>query len=474
MKKIIDEKENKMGVMPVNKLLLTMALPLMLSMLVQALYNVVDSIFVGMISQDAFNAVSLAFPLQNIVIAIGSGTGVGVNALIARSLGEKDKEKANRYAANGLFLGVVSGVAMVFVGLFVSEPFLRSQTDNPVIIEEGVKYLKICTCLSVFVIVQCLFERILQSTGKTVLSMYTQGIGAIVNIIFDPIFIFTFKMGVAGAAVATVLGQFCGMVAGILLNKKYNKELSGRLKGFKPNLRFIGNIYKIGLPSILMISVGSVMTYMMNKLLLKIEATETAAAVFNAYFKLQSFVIMPVIGLAQAMLPIVSFNYGAVNKKRMLATYKRGVLYALCVLSVGTLLMLFVPELLLKMFSASDEMLKMGAPAFRIISIAVLFASYGIVTSNFFQAVGNGVLSMFMSLIRQLIVLVPMAYLLGYTVGYHAVWWAIPIAEFVSSLLAVFGWFYIKRKILNNMPKESCPNEIFLSENFEKTETTEK
>ena len=469
--------------MPINKLLLTMALPLMLSMLVQALYNVVDSIFVGMISQDAFNAVSLAFPIQNIIIAIGSGTGVGVNALIARSLGEKDKEKANRYAANGLFLGGVSGFVMVFVGLFVSEPFLKSQTDNPVIIEEGVKYLKICTCLAVFVIVQCLFERILQSTGKTILSMYTQGIGAIINIIFDPIFIFAFDMGVSGAAVATVLGQFCGMIAGIVINKKYNKELSIQLKGFKPSLRFIGKIYKIGLPSILMISISSVMTYMMNKLLLKIEATETAAAVFNAYFKLQSFVIMPVIGLAQAMLPIVSFNYGAVNKKRMLETYKRGLLYALSVLSVGTVLMLVAPELLLKMFSASDAMLEIGVPAFRMISVSFIFASYGIVTSNFFQAVGNGVLSMLMSLIRHLIVLVPTAYLLGYTLGYQSVWWSLSLAEIVSDIVAVFGWFYIKRKILDKMPKESpsgenlsnesLPNESLPNENFEKAEAKE-
>lgn len=445
-------KQNKMGVMPINKLLLTMAIPLMLSMLVQALYNVVDSVFVGKIGQDAFNAVSLAFPLQNIIIAIGSGTGVGVNALIARSLGEKDPEKANKFAANGLFLGIASGLIMVFIGFFVSEPFFKSQTQNPVILENGVKYLKICTCLSVFLILQCLLERMLQSTGKTVLSMYTQGIGAIVNIIFDPIFIFLFDMGVAGAAWATVLGQFCGMIAGFVLNKKCNKELTVRLKGFKPNWNFIGNIYKIGIPSILMISVGSVMTYMMNKLLLSIEATETAAAVFNAYFKLQSFVIMPVVGLAHALLPIVSYNYGAKNKTRMLKAYKLGVLYALGVLILGSLSMLCVPELLLKMFSASDEMIKIGVPAFRIIAIAFLFTSYGIPTSNFFQAVGNGVMSMLLSLIRQLIVLVPVAYLLGYTLGYQAVWWAIPFAEMFAAFVAVGGWFYIKRKILNKLP----------------------
>ncbi len=451
MEEAVERKENKMGTMPVKKLLLTMAVPLMLSMLVQALYNVVDSIFVGMLSQDAFNAVSFAFPVQNIIIAIGSGTGVGVNALIARSLGEKDKDKANRYAANGLFLGIISGVLMVLVGWFLSEPFLRSQTNNPVIIKEGTKYLKICACLSVFIIVQCLFERILQSTGKTVLSMYTQGLGAIVNIIFDPIFIFAFDMGVAGAAVATVLGQFCGMTMGFLLNKYCNKELSVRIKGFKPSGKLIGGIYKIGLPSILMISVGSVMTYMMNRLLVDIESTETAAAVFNAYFKLQSFVIMPVIGLAQAMMPIVSYNYGAENKERMLKTYRLGILFALCVLSVGTLLMLSMPKLLLGMFSATDAMLKIGEPAFRIIAVAFVIASYGIVTSNFFQSVGNGILSMFMSLIRQLIVLVPLAYLFGYTLGYSYVWWAIPLAEAVSSSVAVFGWFYIKRKILDKM-----------------------
>ena len=458
-----------MGVMPINKLLLTMALPLMISMLVQALYNIVDSVFVGKISQDAFNAVSLAFPLQNIIIAIGSGTGVGVNALIARSLGEKDPEKANRYAANGVFLGLASGFIMLFIGLFVSEPFFKSQTDNPVIIENGVKYLKICTCLSVFIIVQCLFERLLQSTGKTILSMYTQGIGAIVNIIFDPIFIFGFKMGVAGAAWATVLGQFCGMIAGFLLNEKFNKEISLKLKAMKPNLRFIGNIYKIGIPSILMISVGSVMTYMMNKLFLSIEPTETATAVFNAYFKLQSFVVMPVIGLAHALLPIVSYNYGAKNKARMLEAYKLGVLYALAVLSLGVLAMLFIPELLLKMFSASDEMLKIGIPAFQIIAVSFLFTSYGIPTSNFFQAVGNGVLSMLLSLVRQLAVLVPVAYLLGYTIGYQASWWAIPIAESTAAVVAVFGWFYIKRRILDKLPNEA-PQVVPVAETVETLE----
>jgi Na+-driven multidrug efflux pump len=273
------------------------------------------------------------------------------------------------------------------------------------------------------------------------------------------------------------------MTMGFLLNKYCNKELNVRFKGFKPSGKLIGGIYKIGLPSILMISVGSVMTYMMNRLLVDIESTETAAAVFNAYFKLQSFVIMPVIGLAQAMMPIVSYNYGAGNKGRMLKTYRLGFLFALCVLSVGTLLMLSVPKLLLGMFSATDEMLKIGAPAFRIIAVAFVIASYGIVTSNFFQSVGNGVLSMLMSLIRQLVVLVPLAYLFGYTLGYSYVWWAIPLAETVSSSVAVFGWFYIKRKILDKMPKESLsgvnvsneslPNENSQSANFEKAEAEE-
>ena len=322
-------KENKMGVMPTGKLLFSMALPMMISMLVQALYNVVDSVYVAQLSQDALNAVSLSFPIQNLMIALGSGIGVGMNALLSKSLGEKNYEQANKYAENGIFLSLCSFVILFIFGITGVKWFFASQTDIPAILQGGEDYLTICCCASFGLFGQMIFERLMQSTGKTMLSMYTQGLGAIINIILDPILIFGYlglpAMGVAGAAIATVIGQIAGFILGIILNHHFNKEVRVSFKGFKPNGKVILNIFKIGLPSIIMVSISSVMTYFINKLLIALESSATAAAVFGAYFKLQSFIFMPVFGLTNGMIPIISYNLGAGNLLRMLKTYRLSI-----------------------------------------------------------------------------------------------------------------------------------------------------
>lgn len=449
-------KENKMGTQPINSLLIQMAIPMMASMLVQALYNVIDSIYVAKLGQDALNAVSLSYPIQNIITAIGSGTGVGVNALISKSLGAKEYHKANQYAVNGLFLAFCSYIALFLFGIFGVEFFFRSQTNMESIISGGISYLTICCCFSFGAFGQAIFERMMQSTGKTTLSMYTQGIGALVNIILDPILIFGYfglpKMGVAGAAVATVIGQICSMITGFILNNAYNKEIQLSFKKFKPDFSTIADIYKIGIPSIIMMSIGSIMTYLVNKLLINIEKTATAAAVFGIYFKLQSFVNMPVLGLAHAMMPIVSFNLGAGNKKRMLRTYHLSITYAMLIMIFGAGMTIFIPDKLLLLFNASDEMLVIGSRALRIISVSFLFTAYSLVTSTFFQACGKSLISMLMSFARQLVLLVPVAYLFGYIFGYQYVWYAIPIAELGALAVSVYGRIRMQRRLFIHMP----------------------
>ena len=450
------DKENKMGIMPVNKLLLTMAIPMMISMLVQALYNIVDSIFVAKLGQDAFNAVSLSFPVQNVLIAIAAGTGVGMNALISRALGEKNREKANGFAMHGLFLAACSSLLVILFGIFGAEAFFRSQTTNENIIRDGAAYVRICCVLSVGVMGQIIFERLLQSTGKTMLSMITQGFGAIINLVLDPLLIFGLlgfpKMGVAGAALATVIGQIGACILGAILHAKYNKELAFSFKKFRLDGGMVKEIYRIGFPSILMQSIGSVMTYMMNRLLIDIEPTETAAAVFGAYFKLQSFVVMPVLGLGNALTPIIAYNLGARRKDRMKRAYMLGVIYATAIMVVGMLLMIFAPEMLLGLFDASESMIQMGVKAFRTAAIALVVGAYCITSSHFFQACGKSIYSLFMSLTRQLLILIPLAYLFGYTIGYEAVWFAIPLAELGSLVVVFFGYRAIKKKIFVNLP----------------------
>lgn len=449
-------KENKMGVMPVNRLLISMSLPMMISMLVQALYNVVDSVFVSYINEDALTAVSLAFPIQSLLIAFGVGTGVGVNALLSRSLGEKDYETANRTAVNGLFLAVATYAVFLVVGLFIARPFYLSQTRDEQIVEYGVQYLSIVCIFSIGMLLQMMLEKLLQSTGKTMFTMITQSVGALINIIFDPILIFGLfgfpKMGVAGAAAATIFGQCVGGGLAIFFNLKFNTEISLRLKGFRPDLHVIGKIYTVGLPSIVMQAIGSVMTYGMNRIL--IGFTSTATAVFGVYFKVQSFVFMPVFGLNNGMVPIIAYNYGAGKKSRVIKTVEMAVIYALLIMGVGLAVFQLAPQVLLGLFNASDNMLAIGIPALRIISLGFLFAAFGVVSSSFFQALGNGMYSMFVSLTRQLFILLPAAWLLSLTGRVEMVWWAFPIAEVVSFTLSVIFTLSINRKVVRHIGEE--------------------
>ena len=455
-------QENKMGTMPVNKLIITMSLPMIVSMLVQALYNVVDSIFVSQISENALAAVSLAFPVQNFMIAVGVGTGVGINALLSRSLGEKKFEEANKIANNGIFLAVLSYFAFLVIGILFSKSFFQWQTDIKEIVEGGYDYLIICTTCSFGLYGQLVFEKLMQSTGKTIYSMMTQLTGAIINIILDPILIFGLfgfpKMGITGAAIATVIGQISGMSLGIYLNSTKNKEIKVKIKGFRPNLKTIKDIYSVGIPSIIMASIGSVMTFGINKILLVF--TSTATAVFGVYFKLQSFIFMPVLGINNGMVPIVSYNYGAKHKDRLMDTVKISIIYAIIIMVIGLCIFQIFPKQLLSLFSASEEMINIGTPALRIISLSFLFAGYCIVVSSMFQALGNGVMSLIISIGRQLVVLLPVAYLLSKTNNLNLVWWAFPIAELASVLLSILGFKYVyKKEILPLVKSEENLNE---------------
>ena len=445
--------ENKMGTMPVNKLLLSMSLPMMLSMLVQALYNIVDSIFVAMISEDALTAVSLAFPMQTLMIALGGGMGVGVNALLSKSLGEQDFDTVNSTAKNGIFLAGINALIFLGLGLTVVRPFYMAQTDSRFIIEYGVDYLTVVCCCSFGIYTQFIFERLLQSTGKTKLAMVTQLIGAITNLILDPIFIFVLDMGVSGAAIATVIGQIFAGIAAIIMNVKYNYEIKLDFKNFRPSGRIIGRIYKVGVPSIIMQSIGSVMTYGMNQILMAFSST--AAAVFGVYFKLQSFIFMPIFGFNNGMIPIIAYNYGAQNKKRMVDTIKLSMVYAISIMCFGTLVFNVFPKPLLMLFGASEHMLSMGIPALRIISLHFLLAGFCIIGGSVFQALGSAVYSMITSICRQLVVLLPAAYLLSKLGNVNYVWLAFPIAELMSVVMTTIFLIRINKKIISKIPENA-------------------
>lgn len=460
-------KENKMGTMPINKLLISMSLPMMISMLVQALYNVVDSIFVSQISENALTAVSLAFPVQNFMIAVGVGTGVGINALLSRSLGEKKFEQANKVANNGVFLAVLSYIAFLILGIIFSRRFFQWQTDIKDIVDGGYSYLIIVTTCSFGMYGQIVFEKLMQSTGKTIFSMTTQLTGAIVNIVLDPILIFGLfgfpKLGISGAAIATVIGQICGMSLGIYLNTTKNKEIKVEVKNFRPSLRTIKEIYAVGIPSIIMASIGSVMTFGLNKILLVFSSTATA--VFGVYFKLQSFIFMPVFGINNGMVPIIAYNYGARNKDRLMKTVKISIMYGISIMLIGLVIFQVFPKELLSLFNASDKMISIGVPALRTISISFLFAGYCIVVSSMFQALGNGVMSMIVSLVRQLIVLLPVAYLLSKSGNLNMVWWAYPIAEIASVCLSLIGFKYVyKKEVLPLEKKDKINHNVKMTE----------
>ena len=436
-----------MGVMPVRQLLITMSLPMMISMLVQALYNVVDSMFVSYISEYALTAVGLAFPAQNLMISVGVGTGVGVNALLSKSLGEKNFDAANKAAVNGIFLAFCSWAAFALLGGFFSRTFMALQTDVPEIIAYGDTYLTIIAVASVGMMFQICFERLLQSTGKTIYTMLSQGLGAVINLILDPLLIFGLgpfpAMGIAGAALATVIGQCVGALLGLFCNLRRNPEITISFRGFRPHGVTIRKIYAVGVPSIIMSSIGSVMTFGMNKILGAFNST--AVAVFSAYFKLESFIFMPVFGLNNGIVPIIAYNYGARKPDRIRAAAKLGFLYGAAIMAVGVLLFWLIPGRLLGIFNASDYMLEIGIPALRLISLSFLHAAFGIVTSSVCQALGHGVLSLIVSVLRQLVLILPVSWLLGHFVGLSAVWAAFPFAEVFSFLLsAVFMGYMFK------------------------------
>lgn len=428
-------QENKMGTMPVNKLLISMSLPMIISMLVQAMYNIVDSIFVAQISENALTAVSLAFPLQNLMIAFAGGTAVGVNALLSRSLGEKNQDHVNQTAVNSVFIFLITTIIFAIGGLTLSNIFFSVQTNNAEIVTAGSQYSIIVVGCSIGLFCQFLFERLLQATGRTIYTMVTQGIGAIINIILDPIFIFGLfgvpKMGVSGAALATVTGQIIACTLALFFNLKFNHDIHFRFKGFKPNIHIIKQIYSVGIPSIIMQSIGSIMTFGMNTIL--IAFSTTATAVFGVYFKLQSFVFMPIFGLNNGMIPIIAYNLGAKQKKRMADTIRLAMIYATGMMIIGVILFEAIPQTLLGFFNASDAMIRIGTPALRIIAIHFIFAGFSIVCSATFQAVGKGTYSLLTSLIRQLLVLLPCAYALSLTGNLDLIWLCFPIAELFSA-----------------------------------------
>ena len=447
-------KENKMGVMPVKKLIISMSLPMMISMLVQALYNIVDSIFVSQIigtspnaGQDALTAVTLAFPMQNLMIALGSGTGVGINALLSRSLGEKNFKKSDSAANTGLLLTFFNYIFFLIIGIFFAEGFIKSQADSEIILSYGSTYLRIIACCSVALFFQMTFERLLQSTGKTFYSMLSQASGAIINIIFDPLLIFGIgpfpELGIAGAAYATIFGQCIGACIGLYCNLNYNKEIHFSFKQILAiDLTTVKDIYYVGIPSILMMSIGSVMTYLMNLILGSF--TSTATAVFGVYFKLQSFFFMPVFGLNNGLIPVLAYNYGAKNKQRISEALTFSLVLALSIMIVGTIAFQSIPELLLSFFNASDDMIQIGIPALRIISLSFPLAGICIAMGSIFQAFSKSFYSLIVSVGRQLVVLIPVAWLLAQTGQLEIVWFAFPIAELASLVLSTifFGKLY--------------------------------
>ena len=440
----MEQTENKMGVMPVNKLLVSMSLPMMISMLVQALYNIVDSYFVAKISENALSAVSLAFPIQTLMIAILGGSSVGLGTVLSHSLGEKKFKKVTDVANHGIFITVIIYLIFVLMGFFLVKPFFASQTSDTEILTYGMDYLQLICIGSVGLCGQFLFERLLQSTGKTFYTMITQATGAIINIILDPIFIFGLwgfpKLGVMGAAVATIIGQICAFLFAFYLNHKKNSEVKINLKGFSPSPYLIGQIYKIGFPSIIMQSIGSIMVYGMNQILMSF--TSTATAVFGVYFKLQSFIFMPIFGLNNGMLPIMAYNYGARKKSRLISAIKLGMVYAISLMAVGFIAFQVLPRQLLNIFDASEQMLSIGIPALRIISLHFLLAGFNIIALSTCQALGKAVYSMITSICRQLVVLLPAAYILSRFGDVNYVWWSFPIAEIVA--LIITAGFLIK------------------------------
>lgn len=447
-------QENKMGVMPIKKLLITMSLPMMISMLVQALYNIVDSIFVSQLCEEAMTAVTLVFPMQNLMVSLAMGTGVGVNAILSKALGEKKYEDANSAANTGLLLNFIHFIIFLFVGLFLSKAFVMSQNDDPVIVGYGIDYMKVISVLSIGCFFQVMLERLLQSTGRTSLSMISQTAGAVINMILDPIMIFGLfgfpRLEVAGAALATCIGQMCASLIGLTLNIKANKDITLSISRIiKPRADIVGRIYFVGIPSTLMMAIGSVMTYFMNKITGKFSST--AQTVFGIYFKLQSFFFMPVFGLNNGLIPVLAYNYGMGDKKRIKEALRFSVCVAVSIMLAGTVLFELIPQVFLQMFKPSEELLRLGIPALRIIGLHYPLAAVAIVLGSVFQAFSKSYFSLFVSLGRQLVILIPVAWLLSMTGSVTNVWWSFPISEVVSLMLTVIFFTVVKRTVIDRL-----------------------
>lgn len=443
-------KENKMGTMEIKKLIMTMSLPIMISMLVQALYNIVDSMFVARVSDNALAAVSLCYPIQMIIVALACGTAVGLNALLSRYLGQKMQKEANQVALHGILLAVVNWIVFAIIGIFFSEPFLRLFSTDEEILQMGISYMRICTILSFGVFMQITYERIMQSTGNTVYNMIIQGVGALVNILLDPIFIFGMfgmpKLGVTGAAIATVTGQIIAMLMGIIITQKKIKEVQIHFKEFKFHMQMIKDMYRIAIPAILMQSIMSFMTVFMNMILVRF--SELAVSAFSIYFKLQQFVFMAVNGMNNALIPIISYNYGAKKQKRIMESIHFSLLIACVIMVVGTMIFQIFPQQLMYLFDAKEEMMSIGVPALRIISLSFIFAGVSLVLSSVFQSVDHANKSLVVTLLRQMVLLLPLVYVLAQQFGLDALWWAFPITESIVSVLAFVYLQIVKKKTI--------------------------
>lgn len=443
-------KENKMGTMEMKKLILTMSFPIMISMLVQALYNIVDSMFVARVSETALAAVSLCYPIQMILVAVACGTGVGVNALLSRYLGEKKYNEANQIALHGIFLALCNWAVFAILGIFFSETFLRLFSSDEQILQMGISYMKICTIFSFGVFIQITYERIMQSTGNTIYNMIIQGVGALINIILDPVFIFGYfglpAFGVTGAAIATVIGQLIAMIIGIVITQKKIKEIKINPKECKLNIKVIGKIYRIGFPAILMQSIMSFMTVFMNMIL--ISFSELAVSVFSIYYKLQQFVFMAVLGMNNALIPIISYNYGARKKERILEAIQFSLVISAIIMGIGTILFQLFPKELLYLFDAKENMLAIGIPALRIISISFIFAGVSMVLCSVFQALGHANQSLYITLLRQLILLIPLTWIIALNFGLNISWISFIITEIICAIISIIILKNIKRKTI--------------------------
>lgn len=453
---------NKMGTMPVGKLMMSMSLPAMFSMIISALYNIVDSIFVGMIGESALASVTLIFPVQILLISVGVGTGIGLNSVISRRLGEQNYKEASKAADHGLLISLISWIIFAIFGIFFSEPFVRAFTDSPEIIADGTKFCFIVTVFSIFLLIQINVEKIMQATGNMILPMISSLTGAIINIVLNPILILGLmgapRMGVAGSATASIIGQFVAMVMSLIFLYKKKHEVEISFRGFRINWRVLKNIYSVGLPSIIMQSVGSVMLVGLNAIL--ISYSEAAVAVLGVYFRLQSFIFMPVFGLTQGALPIFGYNFGAKNKERLIEAFKMALKIALIIMTVGIFLFQIFPVPMLKMFSASPEMIHIGVRALRMISSCFIFAAIGIIASTLFQATGHGTLSLYVSLLRQIVLILPLAWLLAHFTGLEFVWLAFPMAELFALAASVVFLRYIYKKEIVNLGEHSEPVDV--------------